>query len=199
MLALFFAHFLRVSVADTGRSCAMFTEINGGCEQCTVHYGDLNCGWCSTTKTCEDAGKTTCNRSNFYYAGNAPCGGSIPTPTPTPWPAYDAKPEFCSSLSGTWCDNCVTKNASMNCIWCHKKKQCVMGDAYGAFFLANECESFSYRNDDKCQGKIGKTSILLIRIFLALFIAVVTAVSIFGCYKVIRKPKQNENYQEVNN
>lgn len=167
------------------------------CEQCTPHYGDRQCGWCDAEGVgCVAVANNTCPHDKFYYNNNAKCGAVIPPPTPTPWPRYEANATFCYAMTGKWCQKCVSANKDMHCIWCHSTKECVMGDADGAYFLANKCESYSYDEDTKCTGKISDGAILGWRIGISLFIATVSVLCIIGCYKIIRKPK-TEEYEDL--
>lgn len=179
--------------------CKMYKE----CGECTLHYGDRKCGFCSDSPkslsgTCMSTINSTCPHDRFYFNNNAKCGAEIPPPTPTPWPRYEANATFCYSMTGKWCQKCVSSNKDMHCIWCHSTKECVMGDADGAYFLGNKCESYSYEEDTKCTGKISDGAILGWRIGISIFIATVSVLCIIGCYKIIKKPKEAQEYDTLN-
>ena len=181
-------------------SCSMYT--NDGCDTCTLHYKDRNCGWCATCNKCMqyNGNETDCNLSEFYYNQNAKCGGDIPGPSPTPWPHYEANATFCYAMSDDWCQKCVSENVSMQCGWCHTTHECIMGDAIGPFF--GSCEEWSFTEDNKCLGKVSSGAVIGIRVALGIFITIVTAVSIFGCYKVIKSPSKadfDQTYEIIKN
>ena len=191
---LFVLSFLSASAPITGQ-CHLYTT----CETCSLHYADRNCGWCSESgkEGCiEFAGnETKCATDKFYYNGNAKCGAEIPQP-PQPWERYDANATFCYAMTGDWCEKCVSTNASMHCGWCHTTKECIMGDELGPYF--GSCPEWSITTDDKCLGKVSAKTALVIRIVVGIIITVITALCIFGCVIVIRRPKQQEAaYDEV--
>ena len=169
------------------------------CDECSLHYADRNCGWCEKSKQCmaDEGNETDCPQDMWYYHGNAKCGEEIPLP-PEPWPRYEANATFCYSMTGEYCKKCVSTNTSMKCGWCHDTKECIMGDENGPYFAPTKCEKWSYEVDDKCIGKISKKAIVAIRVVIAIFITVVTALSMLGCYKVIKKPKTlDSGYEQV--
>ena len=87
---------------------------NENCDVCTSHYLDRNCGWCEATKKCVDVdeGKASCPVESFYYGDAGICNQPISTPMPI-WPVYVGNTTFCSSLSGTWCSNCISQNPNI--------------------------------------------------------------------------------------
>jgi hypothetical protein len=166
-----------------------------GCEFCTSHYADRQCGWCNETQSCVEAEVPgSCNVSLLYYANNAICGYPVPPPDPTPWPSYNPDATFCYSLTSTWCENCVTKDRNMSCGWCHATKECVMGDEKGPYFLT--CDDWSFGNaTDRCLGKSSPSTILAVRIGVSIAAASIIILWIIGCYKVVKQPATVEYEQ----
>ena len=182
------------------QNCDIYTK--DGCETCTNHYRDRNCGWCSETNKCVDVvgNETQCNFSMLYYNHNAKCGEAIPQPSPTPWPHYEADPTFCYKMTGEYCKKCVSTNVSMSCGWCHSTNECIMGDALGLFFLS--CPEWSFTEDNKCLKKASDSTILGLRVGLGLFVGIVILACIFGCYKVIKSPPSEDldpTYEVIGN
>jgi len=164
-------------------------DIYSTCEECTVHgKSDRNCGWCQTTGKCEHINESKCNETSFYHDNNAKCGAII-YPTVTPWPRYDANATFCYSMTGTWCQKCVSANVSMQCGWCASTKECIMGDELGPLF--GSCKDWSYTEDDKCLGLISPGKIVAVRVVIAIVITVLIVFFIFSCYRIIKNPKEN--------
>ena len=181
-----------------GDECGLFAD----CDECSLHYADRNCGWCAENNKCmKSAGEATkCPANKFYYNNNAKCGEKIPDPV-EPWPRYDANATFCISLSGDWCEKCVSTNVSYSCGWCHTTNECIQGDAIGPLF--GTCEDWSFVDadgtpDDKCLGLVSKGTRVAIRVTVAIVITVITALCVAGCAHVIRKPKVSAcTYDEV--
>jgi len=174
--------------------CEMYTS--EGCNVCTGHYADRNCGWCAETGKCEYSNTSVCNKQSFYYGDNAKCGKPIPTPTPTPWPRYEANATFCYSLTDSWCSKCVSTNKDMKCVWCHETRECVMGDSYGPFF--GTCKGkFSFEDDNQCKGIASKNTIYTVRIVVGIIITAITVFSILGCYKAIKTPSEPVGYDNI--
>lgn len=171
------------------QDCSIYQ--NDGCEVCTSHYADRNCGWNSIDNKCENNLTKTCDAQHFYYGGNAKCGGVIPTPTPTPWPVYKANTTYCRKLSDTWCSKCVASDPEMKCVWCHDTNECAMGDKEGFFF--GTCKSYSYEDDDTCRGKSSKGTIIGLRVGISIFIVAVSVVGIYICYRQIKKTPEGNN------
>ena len=160
-------------------SCSIYN--NDGCSICISHFGDRNCGWCSTTNSCENINTTKCEFSNFYFNGNAKCGSKIPTPLPTPYPRYEADPTFCLKLTNTNCPKCVSTNPNKSCIWCHESKECVMGDSLGPLF--GTCQGkFSTKLDAFCF-KSSSTWSVYIWITVAILVTFATIIGFILCYK----------------
>ena len=169
-----------------GDQCGNYKD----CDTCTSHFADRNCGWCMASGesgTCYEASKSTCDAKYFYY-NTTVCNQPVPPPSPTPWPRYEANTTFCKLLSGTWCEKCVSTQPNMSCVWCHASKECVMGDSEGPFFGSCPSNTFSYKADDQCLGKIAKGKILAIRIVVGILVTAFIAAGIFICYKEIKKP-----------
>ncbi|OHT12767.1 Plexin repeat family protein [Tritrichomonas foetus] len=185
-----FAFLLFFSQSIIENQCGIYT--NDGCDTCTIHYKDRNCGWCKSTNKCIEykGNETDCDLTELYYNQNAKCGAEIPPPSPTPWPHYEANATFCYAMTGEWCQKCVSTNVSMSCGWCHSTKECIMGDAIGPFF--GQCEKWSFTEDSKCTGKVSHGTIVGLRVGIGIFIAVVCALCIFGCYKVIKSPPSED-------
>ena len=75
-----------------------------------------------------------------------------------------------------------------------------MGDALGPFFLT--CDDWSFTEDNKCTGKISRNAIIGLRVGIGLVIAIIVALAIFGCYKVIKSPQSedlNPTYEIIKN
>lgn len=177
--------------------CSMYEQESNPCVVCSSHTTDRNCGWCSTTQKCVDVeeGKANCPANAFYYGNNGVCGKPVPTPMPV-WPVYVANTTFCSSLSGTWCENCISKNPDMQCGWCGATHECIPGYADGPLNLF--CESgWSFTVDDKCLGKASHSTIVGVRVSVGIFIGVVCVLAILGCIKVVRKKAVENTYEEI--
>ena len=175
--------------------CKLYTT----CEECSMHYADRNCGWCSEAgnEGCIEfqGNETECNASNFYYHNNAKCGQKIPTP-PEPWERYDANATFCYSMTGEWCEKCVAMDPTKHCGWCHTTKECIMGDELGPYFGA--CPDWSIEVDNKCLGKVSKKAAIGIRVTVGVLITAITIVCVMGCVKSLRRKKTQEpRYDEV--
>lgn len=175
--------------------CSLFTT----CQECSLHYADRNCGWCSESgrQGCIEftGNETACDLNQFYYKNNAKCGEKIPIP-PEPWERYDANATFCYSMTGEWCEKCVSLDPTKHCGWCHSTKECIMGDEAGPYF--GECPDWSIQADDKCLGKVTKGAAIAIRVSVGVLITALTLVCIYGCVKTFRKPKNQEpRYDEV--
>lgn len=175
------------------QDCSIYQ--NDGCEICTSHFADRNCGWNAVDNKCENNNTKTCDDQHFYYGGNAKCGGKIPTPTPTPWPVYTANTSFCRLLSDTWCTKCVSTQKNMSCVWCHDTNECAMGDKDGFFF--GTCKSYSYENDHKCRGVASKGTIIGVRVGLAIFVTIMIVLGVFICYKQISVKPEINSYENV--
>lgn len=171
--------------------CGFYSD----CEECTIHWTDRKCGWCGSSAKCiqYNANGTDCPDDQLYYNNNAKCGAVI-TPVPTPWPRYYADPGFCSSMTGSWCKKCVSKNTSMSCGWCGETKECVMGDAFGPLF--GTCDSWSYSEDRKCTGKMTKKSILAVRLTVAIAISIIAVAGIVLCIKSFRASNEENNIDD---
>ena len=174
--------------------CKIYT--NEGCSVCSSHYTDRNCGWCETTKECVDisTGKESCSADSFYYGEAGVCGKPISTPMPV-WPVYSGNTSFCSSLSGTWCSNCISKDPSMSCGWCGATKECIPGYADGPLNLFCE-KDWSFTLDRKCNGTSSHSAIVGMRVGIGIFVGIVVILCIVGCVKVIRQP-DDTTYEEV--
>jgi len=72
----------------------------------------------------------------------------------------------------------------MQCVWCHDTNECAMGDEDGFFF--GSCKSYSYKNDNKCQGKISSSAITIVRIVVGIFVAIMIVLGITICYKQVK-------------
>jgi hypothetical protein len=177
-------------------SCQQFA----GCDACTLHYADRNCGYCQTSNECVNGATANCSAQHFYYANNAKCQETIP-PSTTPWPRYDANPTYCYDLTDSNCKKCVRSNVSMLCGWCHGTSECIMGDKFGPYF--GNCRDWSIESDPDsmghCSGELSKRAILGMAIGIPVGVIVVVVVAVIIGLKCRKKGqgRPNQSYEEV--
>jgi hypothetical protein len=140
-----------------------------------------------------------CTAEHFYYANNAKCQATIP-PSTTPWPRYQANPTFCYDMTDSNCKKCVKSNVSMQCGWCHKTGECIMGDNKGPYF--GTCGDWSIESDSSsmghCSGELSKQAILGMAIGIPIaVIVIIVAIIVTLRLRKKRQGRDKQSYEEV--